>query len=112
MLIQIGAKLFLPILYLTNWVGYSIILTDEGRTLCDIRKDEVTMRLEKKTTIHLSSDDVANIVASYIENEYKMDVNRIEVRLSKKYNEDYDERYQFEILCFDGFALDCTKKEE
>lgn len=58
------------------------------------------MKLEKKTTIYLSADDVASIVADYIANKYKVDVNKVEARLSKKYNEDYDERYQFEILCF------------
>lgn len=66
------------------------------------------MDIKKNLTINLNEEDVKNIIADYLKKEgYNVSVNDVKLLVNKKWTEDYDERYQNEILYFEGCSVKC-----
>lgn len=66
------------------------------------------MEIKKNLTINLNEEDVKNIIADYLKKEgYKVSVDDVKLLVNKKYTEDYDERFQNEILYFEGCSVNC-----
>lgn len=66
------------------------------------------MEIKKNLTINLNEEDVKNIIADYLKNKgYKVSVDDVKLLVNKKYTEDYDERFQNEILYFEGCSVSC-----
>lgn len=67
------------------------------------------MEIKKNLTINLNEEDVKNIIADYLKNKgYKVSVDDVKLLVNKKYTEDYDERFQNEILYFEGCSVSCN----
>lgn len=68
------------------------------------------MEIKKNITINLSEEDVKKIIADHLKKEgYKVSVDDVKLLISKKWTDDYDERYQNEVLCFDGCSVSCAE---
>lgn len=68
------------------------------------------MEIKKNLTINLTEEDVKNIIADHLKKEgYKVSVNDVKLLVNKKWTDDYDERFQNEILYFDGCSVNCIK---
>lgn len=61
------------------------------------------MKIKKNITINLGEDEVKDIIAKHLNEEgYRVSAEHIELSVGKKYTEDYDERFQNEVLYFKG----------
>lgn len=68
------------------------------------------MEVKKNLTINLNEEDVKNIIADYLKKEgYNVSVNDVKLLVNKKWTEDYDERYQNEILYFESCIVNLVK---
>lgn len=68
------------------------------------------MEIKKNLTINLTEEDVKNIIADHFKKEgYKVSTEDVKLLVNKKYTEDYDERYQNEILYFSGCNVNCAE---
>ena len=69
------------------------------------------MKIKKNLTINLSEKEVRNIISNFLRMEgYNVFEDDVEMLVTKKYTEDYDERFQQEILCFEGCIVHCIEK--
>ena len=68
------------------------------------------MEIKKNLTINLTEEDVKNIIADHLKKEgYKVSINDVKLLVNKKWTDDYDERFQNEILYFDGCSVNCIE---
>lgn len=69
------------------------------------------MEVKKNLTINLTEYDVKSIIVGYLEKSgYKVSADDVKLLVNKKWTEDYDERYQNEILYFEGCSVNCNLK--
>ena len=68
------------------------------------------MEIKKSLIIKLSEEDVKNIIAGCLKRDgYNVSTNDIKLLVNKKWTEDYDERYQNEILYFEGCIVNLAE---
>lgn len=67
------------------------------------------MEIKKNLTINLTEEDVKNIIVDYLKKDgYKVSADDVKLLVNKKWTDDYDERYQNEILYFEGCNVNCN----
>ena len=61
------------------------------------------MEIKKNLIINLTTEDVKNIITEYVKKQgYNVCNDDLKFIIKKRYTEDCDERFQAEILCFEG----------
>ena len=68
------------------------------------------MEIKKNTTINLTEEDVKDIIVEHLKKEgYKVSSDDVKLLVNKKFTDDYDERFQNEVLYFEGCKVNCTE---
>lgn len=67
------------------------------------------MEVKSNVTIKLSEKDVKIIVADFLKRKaYNVSADDVKLLVNKKWTDDYDERYQNEVLYFEGCDVICN----
>lgn len=68
------------------------------------------MEIKKNLIIKLTEEDVKNIIADHLKkNGYKVSTDDVKLLVNKKWTEDYDERYQNEVLYFESCVVNLVE---
>jgi len=68
------------------------------------------MEIKKNLTIKLTEEDVKNIIADHLKkNGYKVSTDDVKLLVNKKWTDDYDERYQNEVLYFESCVVNLVE---